>query len=79
MNLGKIGELEALLRDPRSAHAHYDEALAIDRKLMLRAPASEEHPRKAAIELTNIGDLQLNAGDKADVTLTRRAAHPIEL
>jgi hypothetical protein len=31
---------------------------------MLRAPANEEHPRKAAIELTNIGDLQLNAGDK---------------
>ena len=46
---------------------------------MLRAPASEEHPRKAAIEFTNIGDLQLNAGDKADVTLTRRAARPIEL
>jgi len=61
LNLEKIGDLERRLHDPRSARAHYDEALAIDRDLMLRAPAREEHSRQAAIELINIGDLQLEA------------------
>jgi tetratricopeptide (TPR) repeat protein len=66
LNLGKIGALERQLDDPRSARAHYDEALAIDRNLMVRAPAREEHLRQAAIELTNIGNLQLDAGNKQD-------------
>jgi tetratricopeptide (TPR) repeat protein len=64
LNLGKIGDLERRLHDPRSARAHYDDALAIDRDLMRRAPAREEHLRQAAIELINIGDLQLDAGNE---------------
>jgi tetratricopeptide (TPR) repeat protein len=61
LNLDKIGDLERRLHDPRSARAHFDQALAIDRDLMRRAPAREEHSRQAAIELINIGDLQLDA------------------
>jgi tetratricopeptide (TPR) repeat protein len=63
LNLGKIGDLERRLHDPRGARAHFDEALAIDRDLMRRAPAREDHLRQAAIELINIGDLQLDAGN----------------
>src|SRR5262249_45353240 len=66
LNLGKMGDFERQLKDPRGARAHYDEAMAIDRNLMRRAPEREEHLRPAAIELTGICDPQLEADDKQD-------------